>query len=565
MTGWKCFGLPALVAALLISACTSESRASVTAPTGGQEPGVKKRITAATNGSLIRAIRVFTAAGDDPPGSPEFEVLVNAGLTIRGHGQPLEPQLAEAVPSLENGLWKVFPDGRMETTWKIRPDARWHDGTPFSAEDVVFTGRILQDDDLDFLRDARFASIDAIEASDPRTVTVKWKRPSIEADQLFAAYLDLGVLPLPRHILEEPYLANKTTFAEVPFWTSQFVGTGPYRIQDWVPGSHAVLTANDTYVLGRPKIDEIEVKFIPSSPTLVVNILAGAVELTLGRGISMEQASELRTQWRDGTVQTTPTTPNNITPQHLNPNPAVIGHVPFRRALYHAIDRAEMAPGLTAGLGVVAHSGLPIDHPAYRQADDAVVKYDYDPARAVRLIEGLGYTRGADAMFHDAAGQRLSVEIRSTEKDINVRTVLAVADQWRRAGVATEPVVIPAARATDRAYRATFPGFQSGGNFGNFRNLKDIRRAELPTPENGYRGRNGGGYVNAELEGLIDRFYVTVPMQERVDVLRSIFRHLTDQVVVMNLYHDVDATMVSNRLSNVVADYAGNIHEWDVK
>ena len=58
------------------------------------------------------------------------------------------PVLAEAIPSFENGLWKVFPDGQMETTWKIREGARWHDGTPFTSGDVLFTSKLEQDKEL---------------------------------------------------------------------------------------------------------------------------------------------------------------------------------------------------------------------------------------------------------------------------------------------------------------------------------------------------------------------------------------------------------------------------------
>ncbi len=407
MTACNNFRLLPFLAALLVSACAAQPQLNIgQEPAGGQEPAVRKRITAATGGTVLRAIRVFAFGGSDPAGTGEVEKLVHAGLTIRGLREPLEAQLAEAAPSVENGLWKVLPDGRMETTWKLRPNARWHDGIPLTGEDLVFTARILQDEELgDFIRDSRFASIEAIEAPDPRTVMVRWRRLSIEADELFAADLKHGVLPLPRHILEEPYMANKATFPELPFWTSQFVGAGPFRIQEWVQGSYIVLTANEGYVLGRPRIDQIEVKFIPASPTLVANILAGAVELPLGARISLDQASELRNQWRDGAVLITPgSDTSNIKIQHRNPSPAIIGNLQFRRALYHALDRAEMASGLTAGFGTVGHSGLPSDHPAYREAEDAVVKYDYDPGRAVRLIEGLGYTRGADGMFPGCGG-----------------------------------------------------------------------------------------------------------------------------------------------------------------
>jgi peptide/nickel transport system substrate-binding protein len=566
MARWGRLALTALAALLLCTACgpqvqTSSSQEAALA----REPTAKKRITAATTGTLIRANRIFASTSSDPPGTAEFEMLVNAGLTIKGVREPFEPQLAESAPSVENGLWRLLPDGRMETTWKLRPNARWQDGTPFTAEDVIFTARVLQDEEVDFIHDTRFTAIEAIEAPDPSTITVRWKRPSIEADELFAAGLARGALPLPRHILEAPYLANKATFTQLPFWTSEFVGTGPYRVQEWVQDSHVVLAANENYVLGRPKIDQIEVRFITSAPTLVANILAGAVELPLGRGLSLDHASELQNQWREGAVLMTPASiPSQIQIQHRNPNPPVIGNLQFRRALYHALDRGELAAGLTGGFGTIAYSGLPMDHPSYREAEDAVVKYEHDPATSMRLLEGLGYSRGLDGTFQDPAGQRLAVEIRATEGE-NFARVLAIADQWRRAGIATEPVQIPRARASDLEYRLTFPAFESGGNYGNIRNLRDIRTAELATPENGYRGRNDGGYATPELDTLIDRFYVTLPLRERVDTLRSIFRHLTDQVVVMYLFRGANATIIASRIINVVPEYFGNVHDWDAR
>src|SRR5436309_1788187 len=74
-----------------------------------------------------------------PPGYDALEALASAGLAnVNDHGL-LRPQLAEEVPSVENGLWRVFPDGRMETTWHLKANAEWHDGASFTAQDLLFT------------------------------------------------------------------------------------------------------------------------------------------------------------------------------------------------------------------------------------------------------------------------------------------------------------------------------------------------------------------------------------------------------------------------------------------
>jgi len=88
--------------------------------------------------------------------------------------------------------------------------------------------------------------------------------------------------------------------------------------------------------------------------------------------------------------------------------------------------------------------------------------------------------------------------------------------------------------------------------------------------ENGYRGRNRTGYVNAELEGLLDRFYTTIPEPERNSVLGQIVNHLTDRVIIMYLFWEVNPTAISNRLVNVTARQfsapeSWNAHEWDLR
>src|SRR5439155_16163035 len=99
------------------------------------------------------------------------------------------------------------------------------------------------------------------------------------------------------HPLEDTYLTDTERFVLLPYWSRGFVGTGPYRVRDFVPGSAILLQAFDGYVYGRPKIDEIEVRFILELNALMTNLLAGSIELTLGRGFAVEQALQLREQW----------------------------------------------------------------------------------------------------------------------------------------------------------------------------------------------------------------------------------------------------------------------------
>jgi ABC-type transport system substrate-binding protein len=110
-------------------------------------------------------------------------------------------------------------------------------------------------------------------------------------------------MPLPQHILEKPYLEDKATFADLPHWGHEFVGTGPFKLREMVNGSHVILEANDQYVLGRPKIDVIEVKITSEASAMMTNVLAGAADMALGARISVDEALQVRDQWRDGKVE----------------------------------------------------------------------------------------------------------------------------------------------------------------------------------------------------------------------------------------------------------------------
>jgi ABC-type transport system substrate-binding protein len=109
-------------------------------------------------------------------------------------------------------------------------------------------------------------------------------------------------------------------------------------------GSGAMLAANDRFVFGRPRIDQIEVRFITDMNTVTANLLAGTVDVPLGRGIRPEHALQLREMSQDLNVVVGKRVGSAlpIFPQFMNPQPAIIANVELRRALLHALDRTEM-------------------------------------------------------------------------------------------------------------------------------------------------------------------------------------------------------------------------------
>ena len=502
------------------------------------------------------------------PGS--IQELVSPGLVLFDNFGALRPLLVEAVPSIENGLWRVLPDGRMETTWRIKPEARWQDGTPLTSEDLSFTLAVSMDRELAVFGHKYYGLIEGVETPDSRTVTVRWKQPLIQADWLFTY---TAGLPMPKHLLERAYTDSKATFADLPFWSQDFVGHGPFKLKEWARGSHLILTASDQFVLGRPKLDEIEVRFIGDSNTLISNVLAGSVDLVMRQALSADQALQMREQWRDGKVGIAADGWVVIYPQFVNANPAVVLNVDFRRALLLALDRQQLADTLMAGLTPVADSVLNPDTQEYKDTVGSIVRYPYDPQRAARLIEGLGYTKGPDGGFRDAAGQRLSFETRATtQRDIHVKTMLPVVDYWKTLGLNVDTQVIPAQRATDREEQATFPAFQVLRQPAGLERMIALHSSEARLPERNFTGSNNGRYSNAELDTAIDRYLTTIPRAARNQAIGQAVHHFTDQLPVLGLFYDATPSLTHNRLQGVTpltgsedGRQAWNSYEWFVR
>jgi peptide/nickel transport system substrate-binding protein len=559
----------ALVATLAAS-CAPPGSGSTQQGTAPQRAGGTKRITTTVLADPPALYYALIPAPIRPEVGGVLADFIHPGLTTVDHDGQMRPLLADAYPALENGLWTVHADGHMETTWKIRPNATWHDGAPLTASDLQFTLSVVRDRELPNLRNKNYDLIEGAETPDERTITVRWAQPYVDADKLFTISL---AQPLPRHLLEASYSDAKASFLDLPYWHHDFVGSGPFRLKDWVPGSHLVLEAYDGYALGRARIDEIEAKFIRDGNTLVANILAGSVEVTLGKLLSLDQVLQVRDQWQHGTVQVASDAWVVVYPQHVNPNPTIVSNVQFRRALLHALDRQQMADQLMTGLVPIAHSVFNPGTPDDVATQAGIVRYDYDPRKATAMIEELGYTKGPDGVFRDVAGQRLLLETRGTASyDIHVKTLFPVVDGWQRIGVAAEPVVIPAQRASDLEEQATFPAFQVLWQPNGRSRLVALHSAEARLPERNFTGSNNGRYQNREFDALIDRYLSTVPLRERTQVATQIVQHMTDQLPVMSLFYNLWPAVVGNRLVNVPpltgtdgARQAWNAHEWDVR
>jgi peptide/nickel transport system substrate-binding protein len=526
-----------------------------------EAPRVQKRLVAGLRGDpAVLSSQLSRSGAGRVYGVAEIEMMLNPGIVLLDNQQNLRPILVESVPTVDNGGWKVFPDGRMVTTWKLKPNVLWHDGTPLTSADLVFTMSVVTDPDLAEWNNVAFGNVEGVSAPDPLTVVVNWQRPFISANEMFTG---TRALPQPKHLLESTYADNKAAYNSHPYWNEEYVGTGGYRLREFSRGSYLRLEANDRYVLGRPQIDEIEVKLVQDANALAANILAGLVDLTLsGSSLTIEQAIQVRDQRWDGRLVPELSGTVGAFPQFINPNPAVILDVAFRRALLQAIDRQLLVDTLQFGLSQISHTNMVPDNPEYRYVEPRLVKYPYDPRAAAQLIEGLGFTKGQDGSYRDPNGQRLAVELRSTPgREVNEKTTLSVANMWQQLGVGVDTVVLSPQQNRDREFRQTRPAFEV---VGQPQDIYRLHSRELPTAETRFVGDNRPRYANPQLDELIDRYYLTIPVAERAEIVGQMYHLITDQVVSLNFFYEATQRLEANRLRNVSSPLGWNVQEWDL-
>jgi hypothetical protein len=131
-------------------------------------------------------------------------------------------------------------------------------------------------------------------------------------------------------------------------------------------------------------------------------------------------------------------------------------------------------------------------------------------------------------------------------------------------GVGVQTVVDSPQRARDREYSAIRPAFHLARNDNIVHSLIRFQGSQTPLPENNYVGQNRNRYMNPEFDALLDRYFTTIPKQDRLNVLGQIVHHMTDRLTNLDLFYDVEGALVTRRLQNVTFTRAWNAHEWDL-
>lgn len=350
------------------------------------------------------------------------------------------PYMADATPWLAEKIEAVGQDGR---NWRIRlrDGIRWHDGKPFSAEDVAFTLRYYRDGPANRWTHhvSDIPKLDQIEVLERLALRIRCAQPCPQFDKVTAA--DLPILPM--HVW--------ATVKQPHRYRGPVVGTGPYRLTAIVPGRYVRLDANRDYFGGKPLIDSILLSVIRNPVTAFTALRANELDL-VATAVPPELKPTL-TQQPDLALLSA--NPLNAVEMRINFDRKPFSDPAFRQALALAIDPAEILQRVRLGRGRPGSLGYP--HPDSPWTAKGLSQPGSDPSAAVHKLDALGFIdRNQDGIRESADGMplRFSLKVASSEP-LHLRSAQVIARQLMAVGIQLRVEAIDQAR-----HRALFSNRQ---------------------------------------------------------------------------------------------------------
>jgi peptide/nickel transport system substrate-binding protein len=467
------------------------------------------------------------------------------------------PSLVKEIPSTENG--GISADYKT-ITMKLRDDIKWSDGQPITADDFIFTYQMWVDPKNTVSSIRPYDLIDSMEAPDKQTVVIHFKDPYAP----WEAQLWKGLLPA--HILK-PVFEKDGSLDKAAWNNAPTVGCGPYVFKEWQSGSFARFVASDNYWLGKPKIDEIFMRFVPDDASMLNAMKAGDGDLA-----AFPPYSDIPAYKTAGlNLITEPSGFNESWFFMINKdksNPALLD-VRVRQAIAMAFDREKLNKDLHYGLTKVPASywdSLPFWN------DPPVQNYPYDPEGAKKLLDEAGWKVGADGV-REKDGKKLTLRYGTTIRE-DRQNVQAIAQQE----LAAVGIKLELSSYEDNVFFADF------ANNGPAATGKvDIQEwsddpafpdpdiyywlcSEIPTAEKP-SGQNSFYLCDPELDALITLQATQLVVSERQKTIEKINQIFHDKVYWLGLWQDPDIWVFNSKLQNV--KFSGvtpffNIMEWDI-
>ncbi len=521
---------------LLLSSCVSD------APEGSGKgaviPDVPAYGDAIVEGSIGDVSGFLTAVTTDAS-SHEAAGYVFSGLVRYDKDLKLEGELAES--------WEVSPDGK-RITFHLRKGVKWHDGAPFTSDDVMFTYRKMIDPSTPTAYGEDFKQVKRAGAPDPHTFVVEYARP-------FApALASWGMHMLPKHLLEKHPDISKSPLNKKP------VGTGPYRFVEWKTGEKVVFDASPDYFEGKPYIARVITRVIPDQATMFLELKSGGVDimaLTPPQYVRQTETAEFRKSFNKYKY-----TASGYTYLGFRLSHPWFREKRVRQAIAHAADKKALIDGVLLGLGQEATGPY---KPGTWAHNPNVRRYPHDPGRARALLAEAGWKgKDKDGILRKD-GQRFEFTVLTNAgNEARAKTAAILQQNLAEVGIAMKIRTVEwAAFINEFIDKRKFDAVILGWNITPDPDQFDIWHSSKTGPKE----LNHVGFSNPEVDRLLDEGRGTFDLEKRKKAYFRIQEILAEEQPYVFLYVPEALPVVHHRFRGIVPAPAGityNFVKWYV-
>jgi peptide/nickel transport system substrate-binding protein len=527
-----------LALAALGAGCTGETAAVVEPKTGANTPAYGDTLIEASIGNVSSLIPNITS----DQSSHEVGNLMYNGLITLGRDLEIVPELARS--------W-TFSKDCLTLDFKLQENVRWHDGVPFTADDVVFTWQTTMHPKTPSPYKSDFADVDDVQALDRNTVRVTYKKPYAKA------LLSWGLTILPRHLLESYVQQGK--IKEAPQNWSAPVGTGPYRFKEMKSGEKIVVVANQEYFKGRPAISRIVYRIIPSQATIFLEVKAKGVDVASLTALQYKRQTEYPAF--EKAYNKFRYAGSGYTYLGFNLKDKRFADRRVRLAFAHAIDKQALLDGVVLGLGRRATGPF---RPGTWADNPNVKGVPYDPKRAAALLAEAGWTRNGQGLL-EKDGRPFVFELLTNQgNDERKKIAELVQESLRELGVTVnirilEWAVLLKEHVKKRVFDAIVLGWGTGADPDQF--------VVWHSSQMGADQLNNISYANPEVDALLEAGRASCVQADRVRFYHRIHEVLAEDQPLVFLYWRDALPVVSSRIFGVQPGPAGirwNEFEWFV-
>lgn len=460
--------------------------------------------------------------------------MVYEGLLRFGPDFKLEPGLATS--------WEVSPDGKTYTMHL--DDAKWEDGKPVTSEDVAWSLMNIS---------AKFGPkfipagtmIERIDTSDPRTVIFHLKQPF--GPFLFSLVCEQNAGIMPKHIFEG------TDILKNPALTTKPMGSGPFRMTEWLHGNQVTLVRNPTYRRpGKPYLDKVILKNIPDAAARVLALQAGEIDMIYELNFPL---THYKTLLPNKKIQMQNAGYGSTHLAILNVKNAPLDKPEVRQALMVAIDREYMFKAVHHGVGKVATSIVDSRLTwAHNPAVDYSKMYAYDPARARKMLDDAGVKPGPD-------GTRFTIRLAfGTSQSEHVQKAQVLQRNWQAVGIkvvlqGTETNLFATKVFAEYDFDAAIATYSTGGDVA----LGVSRLYTTDAIRKGAVYVNGSRYSNPEVDALFNEGRDAATQELRAKAYFKVQEILAKELPVLTLHEKAQYTVGRINVRNL---YAGAHYPW---